>query len=195
MSLSILILAAGAASRMRGGDKMLEEVEGAPLLRVLAQRSLATGAAVVVALPPDRPQRAAALAGLALQQVTVPDAAQGMAASLIAGLAAVPEGAAVLLLLGDLPEITSADLSHMIALAAAHPDRILRATAADGRPGHPVVFPPDLRAELAALSGDTGARAVLQRHAARILPVALPDHHAVTDLDTPEEWAAWRARL
>jgi len=193
MSVTILLLAAGAASRMRGGDKLLEEVEGEPLLRVMARRALATGAEVVVTLPPDRPGRGAAVADLPLGRVTVAEAAEGMAASLRAGLHAVPEGAAVLLLLGDLPEVTTDDLSVMIATAAQHPDRILRATAEDGTPGHPVVFPPDLRADLSGLSGDMGARAVLQRHAARVLPVALPARHAVTDLDTPEAWAAWRA--
>jgi CTP:molybdopterin cytidylyltransferase MocA len=41
------------------------------------------------------------------------------------------------------------------------------------------------------LSGDEGARAILRRHPPRLL--ALPGRHAVTDLDTPEDWARWRA--
>mgnify|MGYP006184317219 CR=1 FL=1 len=44
------------------------------------------------------------------------------------------------------------------------------------------------------LSGsDEGARSVLVRHRARLRLVPLPGHHATTDLDTPEDWAAWRA--
>jgi molybdenum cofactor cytidylyltransferase len=46
---------------------------------------------------------------------------------------------------------------------------------------------------LMELTGDQGARAVLQRHADKILYTALPGQHATTDLDTPEAWAAWRA--
>lgn len=195
MAVTILILAAGASSRMRGGDKCLEPVGAEPLLRRIARLALETGCPVAVAVPPDRPQRAAALEGLALSVVPVPDAAQGMAASLVAGMASVPADHAVLLLLADLPEITLADLRLVLAARAPHPDRILRGTAADGTPGHPVLFPPDLRADLLALHGDAGARSVLVRHAARVLPVALPDRHAVTDLDTPEDWAAWRATL
>ena len=57
----ILILAAGAASRMRGGDKMLEQVAGVPQLRRIVNAACATGAPVRVALPPDRPLRAAAI--------------------------------------------------------------------------------------------------------------------------------------
>lgn len=193
MSVTILILAAGASSRMRGGDKCLEGVAGEPLLPRLTRFALGTGCPVVVALPPDRPLRAAAVAGLAVTRVTVPDPAQGMAASLVAGLTAVPVGDAVMLLLSDLPEIMGDDLRAMLSAQAAHPDRILRGTAADGTPGHPVIFPPDLRAELMALQGDEGARSVIQRHKGRLLPVPLPARHAVTDLDTPEEWAVWRA--
>ncbi len=193
MSVVILILAAGASSRMRGGDKCLEDVGGLPLLRQVAVRSLATGYPVVVALPPDRPLRAAAVEGLAVTRIVVPDPEQGMAASLVAGVAKVPEGAAVLLMLADLPEITTEDLAQVLRMAARHPDSILRGAATDGTPGHPVLFPPDLRGDLLALTGDEGARSVLQRHRGRVMPVPLPDRHAVTDLDTPEDWAAWRA--
>jgi molybdenum cofactor cytidylyltransferase len=193
MTVVILILAAGASSRMRGRDKCLEVVEGTPLLRQVALLCLSTGCPVLVALPPDRPLRAAALDGLAVMQVAVPDPAQGMAASLVAGVAMVPKGAAVLLMLADLPEVTAQDLACVLGMAQDHPNRILRGAAADGTPGHPVLFPADLRAELLALTGDEGARSVLQRHKHWVLRVPLPDRHAVTDLDTPEDWAAWRA--
>ena len=192
--LSILILAAGAARRMRGQDKLLEPVAGQPLLRHIAGIAAQTGCPVLVTLPPDRPARLAALTDLDLQTRIVPDAATGMAASLRAGLSALPPDHAVLVLLADLPEITLEDLARMIAAQTRHPDHILRATATDGTPGHPVLFPPWARPDLAQLQGDEGARAVLTRHKARVLPVPLPGHHATTDLDTPEAWATWRAR-
>lgn len=192
MEAHILILAAGSSSRMRGGDKTLEPVEGLPQLRRIAQAALATGLPVTVALPPDRPSRAGALQGLDLARVTVPDPGQGMAASLVAGLSAIPPGAGVMLLLADLPEITAADLQQVVAEWRAEPQAILRGAAADGTPGHPVCFPPDLRDDLMTLRGDEGARSILVRHRARLRLVALPGRHATTDLDTPEDWAAWR---
>ncbi len=78
----ILILAAGASSRMAPLDKLTEPVEGQPLLRRTARAALATGAPVIVVLPPDRPARRAALDGLPVGTTTARDAAQGMAASL-----------------------------------------------------------------------------------------------------------------
>lgn len=189
----ILILAAGAASRMRGADKLLEAIDGTPQLRRITEAALATGQPVTIALPPDRPARAACLVGLPAAQITVADAGEGMGASLRAGARALPEGDPVLVVLADLPEITTADLMGLLAQWSAHPDRIARGMGADGTPGHPVGFPADLRDALLHLTGDQGAREILQRHKGRLLPIPLPDQHATTDLDTPEDWADWRA--
>jgi CTP:molybdopterin cytidylyltransferase MocA len=189
---AILLLAAGASSRMRGADKLLEPVEGVPLVLRQARVALATGASVIVTLPLDRPLRNAALAGLELTTASVPDAALGLSASIRAGVRAA--GARpVLVLLADLPEITTDDLSLLLARHAVAPDLILRATAADGTPGHPVLFPEWALPGLAELTGDNGARDLFQQHRDRMEFIALPARHAVTDLDTPEDWTAWRA--
>jgi CTP:molybdopterin cytidylyltransferase MocA len=193
----VLIPAAGAARRMRGADKLLEPVEGRPLLALLAARARAAGAPVLVTLAPGQHARAAALAGLDVTLAEVPEAAEGMAASLRAGAAALCAGGhdGLMVLPADMPEIEAEDIGGMIAAFAAQPAPapILRATAADGRPGHPVILPVRLAAELDRLAGDTGARAVLRAHAAEVMAHPLPQARALTDLDTPEDWAEWRA--
>lgn len=193
MSVTILILAAGASSRMRGGDKLLEEVAGQPLLALQAARALRTGQPVVVTLPPFPHPRGAVLKEMPVARVQVGDAAEGMAASIRAGVAALPPGTGALMILpGDMPEIDGTDMAAMIA--AWEPGEILRGAAEDGTPGHPVILPADLFEELAGLSGDRGAREVLVRHRARIRLFPLPGRHALTDLDTPEAWEDWRAQ-
>ncbi|WP_323042224.1 nucleotidyltransferase family protein [Gemmobacter sp.] len=187
---TILIAAAGGSTRMRGGDKLLEQVGGIPLLRRQGLAARASGARVVVTLPPDRPARAEVLEGLGAEVAVLADAAEGMAASLRHG--ARVAGGALMVLPADMPEIDMADLRSMLAAHKAAPDAILRG-ASDGAPGHPVLFPADLRADLAQLTGDEGARSVLARHRGRVQLVPLPGRHALTDLDTPEDWAAWRA--
>lgn len=186
----ILILAAGASARMRGGDKLLEQVAGQPQLARIADAALQTGAPVRVALPPDRPERNAALAGLAVQTVIVPDAAEGMAASIRAGLAGW--AGAVMILPADMPDLTAPMLDLMLAAHRATPDAILRGASGDV-PGHPVIFPADLLPALRSLNGDSGARSVIAAAGSRLRLVTLPGRAALTDLDTPEDWAAWRA--
>jgi len=101
---------------------------------------------------------------------------------------------AVLLVLADMPEITARDIYLMVSLHGQAPKAIVRAATRDGRPGHPVLFPADLLSDLAQLSGDEGARTVLRREAGRVHLLPLADDRAAVDLDTPDDWAAWRAR-
>lgn len=189
----ILILAAGASSRMRGADKLLEPVADQPLLARTAAAAQATGLPCLVVLPPDRPARLAALAAAGVAHVIAADAGLGMAESLKAGVAALPQDRAIMLLLADLPEITTEDLTRIAAAHRATPEAILRGASATGAPGHPVLFPARYRADLLTLAGDEGARSILARHRDLVRLIPLPGRHATTDLDTPEDWAAWRA--
>ncbi len=195
MTVALLLLGAGASSRMRGGDKLLEPVAGQPCLRVLAERGLAAGLAVYVTLRPQDAARRAALADLKVQIIEVPDAALGMSHSLRAGARAMPgDLTGMMVLPGDMPEVTSDDIRQMAEHFAAQTHcAALRATAQDGRPGHPIIFATPVLAQFDQLSGDRGAAALLAPMGARLHHLALPDMHALRDLDTPEDWADWRA--
>ncbi len=192
----ILLLAAGQSRRMRGRDKLMEDVDGQPLLRRVAQRACAAGIGpVIVALPPAPHPRHAALEGLPVTAVEVPDAADGLSASLKRALTEVPDTVeAVMILLADLPDILIQDMIHVSQATVSDTSSLIwRGATEDGAPGHPVVLARALFPELAALSGDAGAQAVIRRHADRVTLVPLPGQHALLDLDTPEDWASWRA--
>jgi len=192
----IVVLAAGASRRMGGRDKLMEEVDGTPLLRRQCARAVQTGCAVFVTLPPAPHARYGAVADLDITAVPVADADEGMNASLRAGLAALPDTArAAMIMLADMPDVTVQDLQTL--LAAVDPDsdtRVWRAATQDGAAGHPLILHADLFAQMRALTGDSGGREVVQAYAAHTQHIALPDRHARTDLDTPADWAAWRAR-
>ncbi len=189
---AILLPAAGASSRMQGRDKLLEQVADKPLLHVMAVRACLASAHVAVTLRAGDTARQAALTGLHLHPILVPDAAEGMAASLRAGARWAMAGTctALMIVLPDMPDITTDDLRHLMQEAARHPERPIRAASIDLRAGHPVVFPRKLWPALAQIRGDQGARDILAIHKPRL--VALPGQRALTDLDTPEDWARWR---
>lgn len=188
-AIAILLLAAGASSRMRGRDKLLEQVNGQPLLALMCRRAMQTGFATYVTLPGLDHPRAAHIGRAA--PVPVPEAAEGMAASIRRGTAALPpDCAAVMVLPADMPEIETRDMLHLAAQFTGPASPVLRAAASGGRPGHPVLFPRRCFAALRSLHGDQGARKVLDTET--VQPVPLSGTRALTDLDTPEDWARWR---
>ncbi len=192
----LLLLAAGASSRMRGEDKLLKPVKGEALLRRSVQAALEAGLeAVHVVIPDGHAARRAALEGLAVNIVETADAAEGMAASLRAGMAVLgAEADAVVVALADMPEVSGADIAALVAgFDPAKGREICRAVTAGGRRGHPVLFGRRFFESLAALTGDQGARAVLAAAPEFVFDVGTGGEGAVVDLDTPEAWAEYEA--
>ena len=195
--ITVILLAAWASARMSGTDKLLSQINGTPLLRRIAVACCDSQAAsVLVTLPAAHQARAASLVGLPVQIAPVKDSAQGMSASILAGLAAMDRRSqAVMLVLADMPDVTTTMLDDLItAFAKASPDQILRAATETGQPGHPVLFGKRYFHALQQITGDAGARAVLKAHADKIQLVKTPGDAAVTDLDTPADWQAYRVR-
>lgn len=188
----LLIPAAGAASRMRGADKLLEPVDGQPQLARVVGAALDTRCRVLVTLPAlDGPRAGVVRPHENLETLAVPDAAEGMAASLRAGAKAAGNPAGLMIIPADMPELETDDFLKLIARFSYDPEIPVRATAQDGTPGHPVILPRRLLPLIATLCGDQGARRLLDGE--RITHVALPGRRALIDLDTPEDWAHWRA--
>ena len=195
MTTPILLLAAGSASRMRGGDKLLEDVHGAPCLQVMAKRALATGQPVLVTMPSLNHPRAACLTGLELSVIEVPNADLGMSRSLQRGVAALPNNAkAVMILPADMPDITTDDMNEMLDAFVVTNATAMRATTQDGATGHPTLVGMNLFEQFQKLTGDKGANAILSALGDSLMLHALKGDRARIDLDTPEDWSAWRAR-
>ena len=191
----VLLLAAGGSRRMRGRDKLLEIVDGEPLLRRTASATLhARVERVHVVMQPENVDRDAALEGLDVNRITSPEWQEGMAASIRAGMAGLSQDCdAVVIALADMPEVTAA---HIDRLAAAYDvadgREICRALAADGTPGLPVLFGRRFFETLANLQGDRGARDIVKDASEFLVDVPTAGQGAVIDLDTPEAWDHWR---
>jgi CTP:molybdopterin cytidylyltransferase MocA len=193
--LAVLIPAAGAARRMRGVDKLLEPVDGLPLLKRAIAAGLAAGP-VFVTLQPGASARRALVDASRASHLDVPAWAEGMSASLRAGASCAKAIGAtgLLVLLADMPEIEHGDVIRFIEAHASAPEVVWRGAAEDGRLGHPVLIPAQLFPAVARLSGDEGARSLFAAPGVDVRPLVLSGHRAILDLDTPEDWSAWRAR-
>jgi molybdenum cofactor cytidylyltransferase len=127
----------------------------------------------------------AALTGQPVRFVHADDFAEGLAASLKAGIAAVPaDCAAAIVCLGDMPLVSTAMLDRLIEVYDPEEGRTIIMPVFDGRRGNPVLWDRRYFADIAALTGDLGARHLLHEHAADIAEVAMDDDAVLRDFDT-----------
>jgi CTP:molybdopterin cytidylyltransferase MocA len=152
-----MLLAAGAGTRYGGPKALARDPDGTSWL-LRAVHALVPCDGVVVVLGAEA-ARVAELLPPSVDVVMAADWADGMGASLRAGLTAVADADVdgVLVSLVDLPDLTAAVVARVLA-AAAGPDSLVRASY-DGEPGHPVLIGRDHWADVtAAAVGDRGAR-------------------------------------
>lgn len=195
MTVPILILAGGSSTRMGERNKLLESVEGQPLLRLQAWRALKASREVSVLIRPGQPALKRAVAGLPIRLMTVNEAFEGMGGSIRAGTRAHLRHKCFLMMLADLVDIEANDMRQVInARATEHGPWAWRGATEDGTPGHPILFEQQIYADLLNLRGDDGGKHVMEKHADKVRLIPLLGKRARTDLDTVEEWDAWRAQ-
>lgn len=188
-----LVLAAGRARRM-GSNKLLAPVGGVAMVARAVQAAAASRAmSVTVVTGHEAGRIRELLAGRELAFVHNPDHAKGMAGSLRRGLCALsPDAQAAIVLLADMPHIGADALDRLIAAFEEH-DKIIVFEHA-GRRGNPVLWPRRFFAEMCALAGDTGARALLDVHRAEVHALEAGGDAIFLDVDTPADLAALERR-
>jgi nicotine blue oxidoreductase len=176
-----------------GRPKALVELDGEPLVRRALRTLVEGGAAPVVVVLGARAGDVRAVLPTAVQAVEAAGWADGMGASLRAGLAALEEtdADAAVVHLVDLPGVT-AEAVGRLSTHAGHD--VLARAAYRGQPGHPVLLGRAHWAGVrAAAVGDAGARGYLAGRADVVL-VECGDLATPDDVDTPEQLAALQAR-
>ena len=195
MSVAALILAAGRSTRM-GTNKLLADLCGKPLIRRTCEAVLASRARPVFLITGHESQKLAeSLSGLELVCVRNPRHAEGLSTSLITGIAALPEEVtAALVCLGDMALMKATTLDGLIESFENEPGMGAIVPGLRGEWGNPVLLSRKLFDLVARLSGDTGARKLLQGRAdVRVLEVE--DPAILIDADTPSALAEMRRRV
>jgi len=186
--LEAIVLAAGSGARFGGRKLLAPWGEGVLLDGALAAALAAPARSVTVVTGADAEDVAAAARGFdpAVRIVHAADHAEGMGASLRTGIASLPADAAgVFVFLGDMPRVPLAVLPKLVEALAK--GALAAAPTHEGRRGNPVLIGRDLFPQLLALTGDTGARSVLQGLGDRLALVEAPDDGVLFDVDVPEQ--------
>jgi molybdenum cofactor cytidylyltransferase len=182
-----VVLAAGFARRM-GRQKLLLDLRGKPVVRWAVEGVLPHVGEVVVVTGQDEAGVRAALEGLAVRFTANPRPQAGQGSSIAVGMTALkPWTSAVLIALGDQPRVPSGVIPALLQ-AREKTGKAIVAPIYRGTQGTPVLFAGEVFAELAALGGDAGARAVVQARPERVARVDV-DAPMPPDVDTPEDYA------
>lgn len=186
--ISGLILAAGTSSRL-GRPKQLLELHGRPLLQFVIDAAAEAGLdEVVVVLGHEAERVSGALTLPPGTRVAVNrDYARGQSTSLRTGLDALSgESEAAVVLLGDQPSLT-ADMVRRTVMSFRRGHAPVVRARYDDVPGHPVVVARTEWDAWRSLSGDAGARLLLESHPEKVDEVDLGPV-AVVDIDTESDY-------
>ena len=182
-----VVLAAGSSTRF-GRTKQLEQFAGMSLAAGAVRRAESVfGTRTVLVAGKDWQEVAASCAPLAGYFVVNSDYEDGLASSIACGVRSVAESAdAILLMPADLPLVTVEHLTKLKHAWIDSPQSIV-ASAFEDTLGPPVVFPRTDFDAMMQLSGDHGARPIIDAHKDRVQSIACEE--AAFDIDRPEDLA------
>lgn len=187
------ILAAGLSRRMGTRNKLLQEVDGAPMVRKVVEHALASRCdRVLVVLGHQAQEVRHALSGMRVEFIDNLSFQEGLAASVRAAAAATQPGEALLVCLGDMPRVTATVLNQLIDAYRGCPGKAAFQPQFAGRRGNPVLWGASYVALLATLQGDEGARSLLLDLGDAVAAVPVDSDAIFMDVDTPDALQAVR---
>ncbi len=189
-----IILAAGSSTRM-GTNKLLMEFKGKPIIRHVAEAAcLSKINSILVVTGPERHSVKAALTGLNVTFVHNENYMNGMAGSLKTGIACLSEKAlGAIVLLGDMPLISAKTLNKIVESFKANQDSLAVIPSFDGKRGNPVLISRSLFEDVMKITGDKGARQLLDTLGNQAIELPLNDKGISLDVDTREGFEALSA--
>jgi molybdenum cofactor cytidylyltransferase len=189
MPIAIILLAAGASSRM-GTSKQMMPVHGTPMLRSAVDIALHSKAdRTVVVLGSNHIEHARLINDQKVSTVVNDRWSRGMGGSLKVGLNAVlsldPSTEAVVVMLCDQPAVTSEYLNSLIDIFNLENKGIVASYYANAA-GVPALFSRDFFQELSSMKDDGGAKSIIQKNSLHATHVDFA--RGVIDLDTPDDY-------
>lgn len=184
-----MVLAAGRSRRMAPLNKLLvPDNKGNAMIARVVDNALASRARpVIVVTGHERERIEEALAGRPVIFAHAEDYAEGLSASLKAGLRAVPpEAEGILICLGDMPLVGAETLDRLIGAFDPEEGRAVVQPTFRGKQGNPMLWAREFLPEMLAISGDIGARHLAAKHAERMVEVEMADDAVLRDFDTTD---------
>jgi molybdenum cofactor cytidylyltransferase len=187
--LSLIVLAAGKSTRMRGRNKLLANIEGKPMIRRAVETALNSKVdEVIVVLGWEAQRIREVLSDLPCRFVLNKDYEHGQSSSVKAGLKEVgPTTRAILILPGDMARI---DMHSINAVLDAYNKEMASIVVAahKAKLGHPILLSRELFQEIGQIDEQTfGLKSVVKRHETEMRLVETGTDNVLRDVDTPDD--------
>jgi len=182
MPVSVIILAAGSSSRMGQSKQLLPWGNETLLTHAIKTAMDSRAGHVCVVLGSNEEQHRNAIERLPVSIVVNDEWQKGMGSSLKRGLRQVSDSDAVLIMVCDMPFVTSDHLNNMIQHYETTKQPIVASKYLDAI-GVPALFSKEMFGELLGIGDAEGARSVIANHRSQII-----DLDSGIDLDTPEDY-------
>jgi len=187
--LSLIVLAAGKSTRMRGRNKLLARIHKKAIIRRVVETALSAYVdEVIVVLGWEANKVRDELRDLPCRFVVNEDYAKGQSGSVKVGLAEIAAGTeAVLVLPGDVAMIDTHSINKVIEAYNKRNSPIVVASHA-GRHGHPILLSEKLFNEIELIDEATfGLKSVVDRHESEVQTVETGSENVLLDIDTPKD--------
>ena len=190
-----LVLAAGQSRRMGELNKLLLDIQGRPMVQhIVSELSTSQVCGVWVVTGHQADLVTQALSDSTAQLIHNSAYAEGLSASLRAGLAALPDDIeGVVVCLGDMPDIKRQLINQLITAFDPIEGRAICVPTYQGKRGNPVLWSKRFIPEMMDLAGDSGAKHLLGDYAEWVCELEVNDKAVLLDLDSPGALAAYRA--
>lgn len=182
------VLAAGRSTRF-GANKLLQPLNGKPIVRRVVEAVLASRLEPVVVVTGHESERIkSVLATLPVTFADNPDYSTGLSSSLKRAVKALPDTCdGVMVILGDMPFVTQSLIDRLADCFAPGAGRGICVPVYRGQRGHPVVWARRFFPEILALEGDVGAKALMAQHQECVYELAVEDDGIHIDIDTKDD--------
>ena len=188
-TIAAIVLAAGRSRRMAPHNKLLvTDKAGKPMIARVVDNVLSSNARpILVVIGHQAEQIEHALGGRPVRYVHAEEYAEGLSASLKAGIAAIPpECSAAIVCLGDMPLVTGRMIDRLLSMYDPEEGRLIVLPTFRGKQGNPMLWDRRFFPEILGITGDSGARFLVGKHAEAVAEVEMADDAVLRDFDTTE---------
>ena len=186
--ISAILLAAGQSKRMNGENKLTKEIQGTPLIKHSVKNILASSIDELIVVLGHQKETIEKLIdkNKKIKFVFNKDFESGIASSIKTGLNNLSEKTeAFFICLGDMPMVNQNIYNQLIK--SINKKEIIVPTY-KGQQGNPVLFAKSMKEKIINISGDIGAKKILELNKDKILNLEINDQCVTKNFNTQDSF-------